>query len=87
MKYAQTYTPNTKQKTNPYRELCHHVLLSAYKDLHDKTPIYRRKARSFFTSGKYKDWTLLAGIDPDVAYQGYLNVLANGMPERGVQDE
>ncbi len=84
MKTENNYSPNTRQKVNPYIEVCHNVILSAYKDLvRDKEPFWQRRAHRFFEGGMYEYWAILAGIDPEVAYKGYLNVLENGLPERG----
>lgn len=87
MKYHDNYSPNTRQKVNPYIEVCHCVILSAYKDLvKDNEPFWQRKARRFFEGGRYEYYSTLAGLETEVVYQGYLNVLANGMPERGLHE-
>ncbi len=84
---SQRHSPNTRSKVNPYRELCYAVLLSAYRDVVNKTAheaTYRRRACWFFDGGDYVKWAELAEIEPEVAYKGYLRVKKDGkLPKRG----
>ncbi len=74
-------TQGTACKTNAYRMMCRHVLINVYRDLvSTEAAYYKREAIYFFESGMYKPWAILADIEPELAYQGFVNIMTDGFP-------
>jgi hypothetical protein len=66
-------------KTDPVKQLAATVLITAYKDLAGKDGPEKQTAIYFFENGRYEFWCHMAGILPEIALEGYVNVRMNGL--------